>query len=130
MSVTFPAVPIQQNGRTTQRQPGPSLTRGEALAVPCCGGQNVAASGPIREWHQIAVEMLMTDADLALQSISLIFAGDDKEAVARVVHSTRETYDMIRAKRKNLTMSAGDASVLDDKLDRLRARLKFMGDFS
>jgi hypothetical protein len=88
----------------------------------------MAAVEPIRDWHQVAVEMLMTEADLALQYITALFAGDDPEAAARVVHGTRETYDLIRAKRKNLTLSASEANAIDDKIDRLRARLKFMGE--
>jgi hypothetical protein len=83
---------------------------------------------PIRDWHQIAVEMLIADADLALQSITALFANDDGEAVAHVVRKTREVYDSILAKRKNLRMSGTDATVLDGKMDRLRARLKFMGE--
>lgn len=86
------------------------------------------ALNPIQDWHQIAGEMLMTDADLALQSITLLFAGDNEVAVARVVRSTREAYDSILAKRKKLPMSASDAAALDSKIDRLRARLKFMGE--
>jgi hypothetical protein len=83
---------------------------------------------PIRDWHAIVVEMLMADADLALQSITLLFAGDNEEAVARVVCSTREVYDSILVKRMKLPLSAGDTASLDNKMDRLRARLKFMGE--
>ncbi|MGA8530032.1 MAG: hypothetical protein WB622_09980 [Acidobacteriaceae bacterium] len=83
---------------------------------------------PIRDWHQIAVEMLMMDADLALQYVAGLFAGDDPDAVACLVKNTRETYDLILAKRKNLVLSVGDTASLDDKMDRLRARLKFLGE--
>lgn len=88
----------------------------------------MAALNPIRDWHEIAIEMLMTDADLALQYITALFAEDDNEAAGRVVRSTRETYDLILAKRKNLKMSASDTACLDDKMDRLRARLKLLGE--
>jgi hypothetical protein len=88
----------------------------------------LATLNPIRNWHQIAVEMLMMDADLALQYIAALFVEDDAEAAARVVRSTRETYALIRAKRKNLTMSASEAALLDEKMDRLQARLKFLGE--
>ena len=83
---------------------------------------------PIRDWHQVAVEMLLTDADLALQSITYLFEGDDKESVTRIVRSTREVYDSILAKRGKITLSASDTTTLDNKIDRLRARLKFMGE--
>jgi hypothetical protein len=88
----------------------------------------VAAVEPIRDWHQIAVEMLMNDADLALQTIAALFAEDDKEAVARLVRNTRSVYESILERRREITLSAREGSLLDDKMDRLRARLKFMGE--
>ena len=88
----------------------------------------MAAVEPIRDWHRIAVEMLMTDADLGLQTIAEVFEGDDKDAVARLIRNTREVYDSILAKRKNLVLSDDDAAVLNGKVDRLRARLKFLGE--
>lgn len=88
----------------------------------------MAAVEPIRDWHQIAVEMMMTDAELALQSIACLLAGDDRTAVARVVQNTRKVYDAILTKRKEVPLSADEAAALDSKLDRLRARLKFLGE--
>lgn len=76
----------------------------------------------------MAVEMLMADADLALHDITALFAADNIEVAARVVRSTRETYELIRAKRKNLTMSVSETAALNEKMDRLRARLKFLGE--
>ena len=87
-----------------------------------------AESGPIRNWHQIAVEMLMTDADLALASVDLLLATDDRETVARMVHEARETYDSACERRKTLKLSASDAAQLDDKMGLLRARLKVLGE--
>lgn len=81
----------------------------------------------IRDWHQIAVEMLMTDADLALMAIADIFSQDDKEAVARLVHNTRTVYDSISLKRERVALSASESAMLDDKMDRLRARLRVLG---
>jgi hypothetical protein len=83
---------------------------------------------PIRDWHRIAVELLMTDADLALQAVATLFAEDDREAVARVVRNTRNIYDSILEKRKEVSLSENEASLLNDKMDRLRARLKFLGE--
>lgn len=83
---------------------------------------------PVTDWHAIAVEMLMTDADLALLSIVSLFADDDKGAVARVVGNSRNVYDAIIDKRKRVTLSASEAAALNDKMDRLRARLKFLGE--
>jgi len=90
--------------------------------------QDMAESGPIRDWHRIAVELLMTDADLALQSIAALFASDDKRAVARIIRNSREVYDSIQEKRKEVSLSPEEAATLDSKMDRLRARLKFLGE--
>lgn len=81
-----------------------------------------------RDWQELAVEMLIEDADSALQSIASLLAGGEEGAASSLVHHTREAYDMIGAKRKNLPMSASDASALEDKLDRLRAQLKYLGE--
>jgi MinD-like ATPase involved in chromosome partitioning or flagellar assembly len=83
---------------------------------------------PIWDWHRISIELLMTDADLALQSISSLFATDDKETVARVIRNSREVYDSIQAKRREVVLSPQETATLDDKMDRLRARLKFLGE--
>jgi Arc/MetJ family transcription regulator len=88
----------------------------------------MAAVEPIRDWHQIAVEMMMTDADLALQTVAALFAEDDKEAVARIVRNTRSVYDSILERRREVGLSYREANLLDDKMDRLRARLRFMGE--
>jgi hypothetical protein len=40
--------------------------------------------GPIRDWHEIGVELFMTEADLALQAITALL--DDRDAVTRLVH--------------------------------------------
>jgi glucan biosynthesis protein len=64
---------------------------------------------PIRDWHQIAGKMLMTDANLALQYITSLSAEEDAEAAALVVQSTRTTDGQIREKRRNLTLSASEA---------------------
>lgn len=82
----------------------------------------------IRDWHQIAVEMLMTDTDIALASVAYFFATDDQDAVARVVHGARETYESAQERRKTLQLSPSEAAELDDKMDRLRARLRLLGE--
>lgn len=87
-----------------------------------------ADSGPMRNWHQIAVEMLITDTDLALASVDLFLATDDEETVARMVREARATYDSACERRKALNLSASDAAQLDDKMGLLRARRKFLGE--
>lgn len=87
-----------------------------------------SASGPLRNWHQIAAEMLMTDAELALASVDLLLAADDRDAVARVVRNARDTCDSACERRQTTRLSRSDAVELDDRMDRLRARLKFLGE--
>ncbi|MGB7170500.1 MAG: hypothetical protein WBD32_15950 [Acidobacteriaceae bacterium] len=81
------------------------------------------AAEPIRDWHQIAVEMLMTDAELALLSISYVFGWDDKQSVAWIARSARKTYDSVRQRRSAVNLSASESAYLDDKLERLRFKL-------
>lgn len=70
----------------------------------------------------------MTDADLALLSLSWIFSWDDKASIARLAHRTRLTYDSICERRKEVTLSESEAACLDQKMDRLRARLRSLGE--
>lgn len=92
------------------------------------GAFGMAEHNPIRDWHQVAVEMLMTDADLALLSLSCVFSWDDRASVARLAQRTRLTYDSICARRKELKLSDDESAWLDQKMDRLRARLRSLGE--
>lgn len=83
---------------------------------------------PLPNWHQIAVELLITDADLALQAVALLFPADDKAAVDVAVRNAREVYESILARRRQIALSDREANLLDDKMDRLRARLRFFGE--
>jgi hypothetical protein len=84
--------------------------------------------GPIRNWHQIAVGLLMTDVDLALLAFAALVGRDDRETVARRVREARESYDAIRLRRKTIKLSGRESASLDDKMDRLRAGLRFFGE--
>lgn len=83
---------------------------------------------PIRDWHRIAVELLMTDVDLALQAVATLLAEDDREAVACGVRNTRSMYDSTLEKRKEVRLSENEASLLNKEMNRLKARLKFLGE--
>lgn len=48
--------------------------------------------------------------------------------MARVVRNTRNIYDSILERRKEVSLSENEANLLNDKMDRLRARLKFLGE--
>jgi len=83
----------------------------------------MADSYPLRDWHQVAVELLMSDADLALLSIAWV---SRREAVAHVVERARDSYQSIQNKREELSLSDAEEATLGDKLDRLRARLQVL----
>jgi hypothetical protein len=83
---------------------------------------------PIRDWHQTAIEMMMTDLDLALQAITSFFADDDKEMVARVVHNSRTVYESLLGRHSEVLLNPDELALFNSKMDRLRARLKFMGE--
>jgi hypothetical protein len=40
----------------------------------------------------------------------------------------KDVYDSIQAKRREIILSPQEAAMLDEKMDRLRARLKFLGE--
>jgi hypothetical protein len=83
---------------------------------------------PILDWHQIAVEIMMTDAELALDSIACLLETDDRQAIAWIAHNARETYDSLRAQRSTVGLSPSEASSLDDHLTQLRTRLTLLGE--
>lgn len=87
-----------------------------------------ADPNPAAHWHQIAPEILMNDVEIALLSLSDVFSWDDQTAVAWAIRSTRRTYDSVRESRSTVQLTAIEAAYLDEKLDRLRARLRFLGE--
>lgn len=87
-----------------------------------------AGHSTLLDWHQIAVEMMLTDAELALQSVACLLATDDQRAVARIAHNARETYDSLRERRRTVSLAPREASHLDDDLAQLRTRLELLGE--
>jgi hypothetical protein len=82
----------------------------------------------IQDWHQIAIELMMTDLDLALQAITSLFAEDSKEVVARVVRNSRTVYDSLLARHGEVLLPPDELALFNDKMNRLRDRLRFMGE--
>lgn len=80
---------------------------------------------PVPDLARIIYEGMITDADLTITSLDLIFAGDPREGVERVIHNARAVYDEILATRATVSMSSEQTRFLQDKLDRLRARLSY-----
>lgn len=94
--------------------------------VPRRGG-GMAVSKSIREadHYQVLVEVLLNEAELALLSISRMLMDG---AEADVVRDAVAVYESIRAARKDLAVSAAEASALNAKMDRLRESLRFLGE--
>jgi hypothetical protein len=83
----------------------------------------------VRDRNQIACQLLIEDADLALLEIGLLFVNpDDKETTKRTVTKVRKTYDYFCKRRELTRLSPTQAKALQTKLDQLRARLRFFGE--
>ncbi|MFZ0273613.1 MAG: hypothetical protein WB524_09530 [Acidobacteriaceae bacterium] len=85
-------------------------------------------SGPIRNWHQIASELLLSEADQALLLLASLISWDDEDVVARTVEMAKVAYEDICQKRKGLTMSKKQTAALQAKLDRLQTELRSLGE--
>ncbi|MGB6869278.1 MAG: hypothetical protein WBD93_06695 [Acidobacteriaceae bacterium] len=83
---------------------------------------------PVRDPKRIATEILMNDVEIALLSASCVISWEDKKAAAWVIRNTQKTYDSVCERRQTVPLSASEAAYLDDKIVRLRSRLKFLGE--
>lgn len=92
------------------------------------GSWPVVMTDPIRNWHEIAVEILLNDAELALISIADALGLDDRDALHRVARVSRDTYQSIQTRRRETPMTDEEQAALEEKMDRLRARLRFIGE--
>lgn len=59
--------------------------------------------------------------------VTFLFVADDKSTAIRVVHNAREIYESARERRKTLKLAANEAAQLVDRMERIRARLRFLG---
>jgi septal ring factor EnvC (AmiA/AmiB activator) len=85
-------------------------------------------SGPIRNWHQIACELLLSEADHALLLLVSLVTWDDPDVVARTVERAKGAYEDILRKREGLTMSKKQTAALQAKLDQLQSQLRSLGE--
>jgi hypothetical protein len=87
----------------------------------------IADSPLLREWHQIAVELAMTEAALTLSASNVPDAART-DGTASLVESARKCYESLQSRRKELRLTPNQAAALDEKLDRIRTRLRFLGE--
>jgi hypothetical protein len=83
---------------------------------------------PIRNWHEVAVELLVNDVDCALLLMASLFGGEDGETVACTVRIARSAYDNILLQQRQTQLTSRDAATLSLKLEQLRSRLRFFGE--
>lgn len=77
--------------------------------------------------RRIAFEALVTDAVLATEMLAGLTSRDDPASIAALVKKAHERYREILERRAALTLSREETSLLQQKLDRLQAQLRFFG---
>jgi len=89
----------------------------------------------VGDWQQLrddsarlSVEILKTDAELALTFTSIALIRSDREAAAQSVRHARRAYDYISGRRTEIHLASADASELDTKLEVLKKRLENLGE--
>ena len=89
----------------------------------------------VRDWQQLredsrrlSVEILQSDADLALTFASSALIHSTPEAGHRSVRHARRAYDYVVERRTQVAMTDADARELDEKIAILRKRLQELGE--
>ena len=77
--------------------------------------------------HQRAVQDLLREAELALSATALATSRDDRQAVAQALAAGHRAWQDLVRRQQALTLSPQEAALLQGSLDRLRARLRFLG---
>jgi hypothetical protein len=76
------------------------------------------------DFNRLSVEILLSDADLALTFTEIALNHCDQNSYARTVRNARKAYDTIAAKRSEVAMSADERTELDARLAVLKSRLE------
>jgi len=82
-------------------------------------------SYPLRDWHRVAVELLLSDADLALLSIAWLTR---REAEEHIVAKARSACESIQKKRDELQLTESEAAAVQKRIDQLRAELRWVSE--
>ncbi|MFZ0275116.1 MAG: hypothetical protein WB524_22200 [Acidobacteriaceae bacterium] len=77
--------------------------------------------------NQRAVQQLLREAEFALAAVGLTTSRDDREAVAQALAAGHQAWQDIVRRQQALTLTVDEAAALQSCLDRLRARLRFLG---
>jgi len=81
-----------------------------------------------RKNPELSLEILKTDADLALTFVRTATLLSDLDAIAQNVRRARRAYDYITEKLAELCLAGSDINDLDSKLVVLRSRLEELGE--
>ena len=81
----------------------------------------------IEDRNRIAAELLLTDADLAVNFIAIADTSLDPDTTKRNIANARKAYDDICGRRGSVDMSPQNAKTLQQKLDKVREGLRFFG---
>lgn len=84
---------------------------------------------PLDDFNQIAYQMLLSDANLALTFVDMAASHRDPEAVKRSIRNAISAYNSIVVQRRSISMSDEDAAALDSKLKGIRKALIESGEF-
>jgi hypothetical protein len=76
----------------------------------------------------LSVEILKTDANVALTFTEVAPNHSSAAAKAKTVHLARRAYDYIKSRRLTLPVSDADADELDSKLAIVKQRLEALGE--
>jgi hypothetical protein len=78
--------------------------------------------------NRSGVELLMTDADLALTYVEIAETTRNASHSKQAVRDARRAYDVISAKRSEFRFSQEEAERLQAKLSSIRERLTKLGE--
>ena len=80
------------------------------------------------DYNQIAFQMLLSDADLALTIVDLAANHRDRDTVERTIRNAIGAYNAIVGQRRTIPMSAEDAAILDSKLKGIKKAIVELGE--
>jgi hypothetical protein len=80
---------------------------------------------PNGDLRRVTFEALLAEAMTATQMLEGLTRRDSPASVTGLVERARETYQDVLVRRATVKLSREEASLLQDKLDRLHAQLRF-----
>lgn len=83
----------------------------------------------LRDANEAGVNLLMTDAEIALTFLDAAKITSDAAGAARKIREARRAYDSILHLIPRFTLSEEQSETLDERLSLLRERLRRIGAF-